>query len=442
MSGAITAVTHEDANLDAIWRLLILYMALVLYGYGYELYYAYQLTPIYFGDALIRYDASRSLDYRLVEFLTPLALLPIGTRLRTAGQYIMGPLSVIIFIPVPIVFIPMATGERFWTIYVLFWLGILIAARCSALSFSIHIKPLSERGFKHLFYAVTTFFFVALAATTATSGISFVTFAETGSARQLSNLSALGGYAIYMFSYSFGGFIIAMAFVYRKFLIVGLAVLGFVICYGVHSIKLAALAPFWLLYIVLARKYFFRDSMVRYFIAVMAPLIILSLLTLGGLEGTRGSLLEAAFALTSFRLFTIPALGFNIYYDFFLSHPLTYWSHINIIGAFVHYPYSDSLPVIMRDTYNMGTYPAAFPMMEGLAAGGPESLPLIFAVFGFCLIGINTAMRNVPLWQLAAIMAIPSLAFIDVGLGTALVSDGIGILAITLSLAPKESLAI
>src|ERR1700730_5938160 len=100
-------------DLYSLFRLLVLYAVLVLYSLAYEYFYSDLLTPV-IQDDFTAYDFSKSDVYTSIAFLTPLALLPMGTRLRAPGQFIVAALSVFLFIPIPIVFAAMVTTSEYW----------------------------------------------------------------------------------------------------------------------------------------------------------------------------------------------------------------------------------------------------------------------------------------------------------------------------------------
>src|SRR5258707_4489878 len=112
---------HSQWCTSSILRVLALYVVLVLYSASYEYFYAVHLTEL-FHDDYTAFDPSKSEIYTLICFLTPLAILPIGTRLRAPGQFVAGALAVFIFIPIPIVFAPMVSATEFWRVYALLWL--------------------------------------------------------------------------------------------------------------------------------------------------------------------------------------------------------------------------------------------------------------------------------------------------------------------------------
>jgi hypothetical protein len=230
-----------------------------------------------------------------------------------------------------------------------------------------------------------------------------------------------------------------MAIMLRKYYLVPLAVIGFVICYATLAERNAVLMPAWIIYIYFAHKLFFRDSMAKYLVTVMAPFLCGTWFAdLIGFVNT-DSFIYKAFTLANFRIYAVPAQAFNVYYNFFQTHPLTYWSHINFISSFVHYPYGEPLSLVMAEAYGLGNYNASFLETDGLAAAGTVALPLVSIVFGLILTGLNSCMRNLNLTICAIVMAGPSIQLIDTGIGPSLLTNGLALLAIFLLFAPRNA---
>ncbi len=154
-------------------------------------------------------------------------------------------------------------------------------------------------------------------------------------------------------------------------------------------------------------------------------------------SGDSKSILYDGITLINFRLFVVPAEAFGVYYNFFQTHPHTYWSHINIVQLLVRYPYGTSLGAVMNDTYRLGNYNAAFVETDGIAGGGVESIPGASAVFGLFLMILNSSTRGLNAVFIAMLMALPAMTLIDAPLGTAIVTSGIGTLILLCFLAPR-----
>ena len=423
---------------SSIFRVLTLYVVLVLYSAAYEYFYAAQLTTL-FHDDYTTFDLSKSEIYTLICFLTPLAILPIGTRLRAPGQFVAAALAVFIFIPIPIVFAPMVGAAEFWGVYRLLWLGYFAACSLSSLTVQVPLPVVSERRFREIILALYLLFGLGFAYTLATNHFAIVGLAKAHAAAADVTVSGLQGYMLVGYVTSFGGLLVAVAIMFRKYYLLLLALAGFVCCYGTLEERNAILMPAWIAYVYLAHKFYFRDSATKYLLTVMAPFVCGVLLaTFLGLED-RQSVLYSAFTLANYRLYSVPAIGFNVYYNFFATHPLTYWSHIGFISNFVTYPYAQPLALVMAEAYRLGNDNASFLETDGVAAAGTVMLPFISIIFGLVLVAINSCMRGLNLTLCAIVMAGSSVALIDTGLGPGLLTNGLALLTLELVFAPRSA---
>lgn len=426
-----------EVSVSTLAELAVLYGLLVAYGIGYEYFFAYQLTPL-FHDDFTTYDALRAPVYRLTEFLTPLALLPIGTRLRSPGQFIVGVLAIFLFVPIPLVFIPLVTETDYWRIYALLWTTFLIVSAASSFSLWHRIPTLSELRFRQACYGVFLVIGLGLVYAAVANHMTIVSLDKAHEARAETDLSIPEAYLLVGFSASFGGLLASLGVMFRKYYLAFFALIGFVICYGTLFERSSAITPLWIAYIYLAQRFIFRTSTIGYFLTLIAPFAVgVVFLILSG--ANRNSLLYTAFTLANYRLYSIPAIAFNVYYNYFHMHPLTYWSHINVISKFVQFPYEDPLPVLMDKAFHMGHYNASFIETDGLAAAGPVAIPFVGAVFGFVLLLVNSCMRGLNITLCALVTAAPGIALIDTGMGPALLTNGIGLMAAFLLLAPRDA---
>ena len=428
----------EKVGIAGMVRLAVVYLVLVLYGFTYEHFYSTQLTPL-FHTRYISYDMIRSSVYTLVNFLTPLAVLPIGTRLRAPGQILAGAFAVFLFIPIPIVFTSMVTPPQFWRIYAILWVSCFMICTLSSLSVDIRRPVVTDAGFRRMLFFLYGFIALAFLYVVATNHVAFVGFDKAHAARDEVTVSGVQGYVLNGYMASFGGLLIIMAVKLRKYYLIVPAIAGFIVCYGTLAERNALLMPAWILYILIAHKLFFRESVPRYLLTVMAPFLIGTLIA--EIIGTddREALLYDAFTLANFRLYSVPGLAFNVYYDFFQTHPLTYWSHINIVSSFVRYPYGEPLSLVMADQYQMGNYNASFIETDGVAAAGLLAVPFISILMGFVLVAVNSCFRGLHPAIFAVAMAGPSITLIDTGLGPGLLTNGLAALAVFVFFAPRTA---
>ncbi len=418
-------------------RYIGLYLVLVGYSLAYEHLYQYQLTPLVHDD-FTAFDPGRSGIYTAIAFLTPLAILPMGVRLRSAGQFIVGSLTVLLFIPIPIVFVPMPTTSEYWTIYSLLWVGYFILCSLCSLSVTTRTAQFTDAGYRRLLTMVFVIVGLLMVYVAATNRVQLVWLEGTHAAQADVTVKGLEGYVLPAYICSFGGLIIAAGVAYRRYFLIPLAIAGFLICYATIEERTGAIMPFWIAFVFFSQKYLFRDSVARYLLCVMAPYLVLAAIAifLGSVD--RQSVFYTVFMLANYRAYAVPAIAFNVYYNFFNFGPHTFWTHITLVSKFMPSPYDQTLSLVMENAYNMGNYNASFLETDGIAAAGISMLPWVCALFGAALVVINSCTRRMSVKMLALLMAGPSIVFMDVGLGPGLLTNGVALLCVILLLAPRE----
>lgn len=433
----------DQVSLRPIWRLFLLYLLLTFYAAAYVYFHATLSVPLYAPlTKFVAFDHFRIGDYAAIVLLTPIAMLPIGTRLRTPGQMIYALCCVFFFIPIPVVFLPMVGPAEYWTIYSVLWIGSLMLSSCSRLFFSYRVVSMSIAGYRKFSIAVVCAMAAAIFIA-ARQHFQLVSFEDIYQIREEIRITPALAYPINMFVGTFGGFAVATALAFRRPLLSALAVVAFFVAYGVGTAKAAALAPAWLLYFVIADRFFIKESVIRFLFVLMAPYLIgntvwavigvnlpVSLVRIG---------LYEVYTLVNFRLFTIPPLAFNVYYDFFQTHPYTYWSHINVINQFITYPYAQPLPVVLQNVYHMGNYNSGFLVTDAVEAAGIPAIPLACTVVSGVFVALNTASQKLNVSYISVAMCTTLIAFIDISLATWLVSMGVGAMFCIFLFAPRDS---
>lgn len=429
-------ITPRKWERNSALETLGLYGLLVFYGLTYNFFYSDLLTPL-IHDSLTAYDYSKSSVYTIIAFVTPLALLPMGTKLRAPGQFIAASFAVFLFIPIPIVFAAMVGEPEFWYIYALLWLGFLGICVFSSLCVRLPLPDLSERKFKLVVLITCVLLAFGLLYTLSTNRFSIVGIDKAHQERGNVTVTGLQGYLLVGYATSYGGLMAGIALMYRKYWVLPLALAGFVICYGTLEVRNDAFLPLWIAYIYFAHKWFYRESVIKLLLTLMAPFILGVLMIEIAGDVSRTSFIYDAFTLANYRLYSIPAIGFNAYFKFFAVHPLTHWSHINIIGDFVSNPYGQPLATVMDEAYHLGSYNGSFLETDALAAGGVDVLPFICLFFGLILLGINSCMRGLNVTLLAIVMAGSSIGLTETGIGPGLVTNGVAFLALFMLLVPR-----
>jgi hypothetical protein len=425
-------------DMASLSRFASLYAVLALYGLAYGYFYSDQLTPLIHDD-LTAYDPSKSSVYTLIAFLTPLAILPLGTKLRAPGQFIAAALAVFLFIPIPIVFAAMVGEPEFWSVYALLWLGFLAVCTLSSLSVKLPLPAVSELQFNKAVFALSVLLGIGLLYVLATNRFSIVGLDRAHEERGNVTVSGLQGYLLVGYATSYGGLMAGMALMYRKYWALPFVFAGYVVCYGTLEVRNDAVMPLWILYIYFAHKWYFRDSVIKLLTTLMAP-FLLGMFTIALIgEVDRTSLVYDAFTLANYRLYSIPAIGFNAYFNFFATHPFTHWSHITIIGDFVSNPYGQPLGAVMDDAYHQGSYNASFLETDGLAAAGVGVLPFISMLFGMVMLGVNSCMRGLNITLLVVVTAGSSIALTETGIGPGLVTNGVAFLSVFMLFVPRDA---
>jgi hypothetical protein len=85
----------------------------------------------------------------------------------------------------------------------------------------------------------------------------------------------------------------------------------------------------------------------------------------------------------------------------------------------------------------MGAFNASFLETDGLAAAGPDATLIACAAFSIILIAINSALNGLPRVLIALTMCVASIAFINVPMMTALLTEGILPASLLLAFAPR-----
>lgn len=127
------------------------------------------------------------------------------------------------------------------------------------------------------------------------------------------------------------------------------------------------------------------------------------------------------------RTFGVPGLLTSQYDEFFKQHPYTYLSHMNIMNAFVNYPYSRPLPIEVGYFY-YGTDTSANAHLwaqDGIAAFGTPGILLISGLCAIVLWMLDSASSRHDLLFTATALTFVSIELANSSLSTSLVSGGI-----------------
>jgi len=141
------------------------------------------------------------------------------------------------------------------------------------------------------------------------------------------------------------------------------------------------------------------------------------------------------------RIFGVPQLILGQYYAFFEQHPLTWWSHINGIDAFVNFPYTLDVP------YTTGWFYYAIPVglnsgmwiEDGIGAAGIGGVPIVTVIAAAVFWVFDSVCARIPPRFVASASAVIAIDFMNVPLTTTLITGGWGLLALAIYLMPPQS---
>jgi hypothetical protein len=161
-----------------------------------------------------------------------------------------------------------------------------------------------------------------------------------------------------------------------------IALLLLLLVYPINLSKLALLAPFWLLAMLLLSRVF--EARIAVVMSLLAPVLIGLVLHL-----LSGRLTLPYFSIVNFRLAAIPSNSLDVYSDFFSRHDPTYFCQISILKRIMACPYQEPLWTVMDKAYNLGNLNASLFATEGVA-----SLGIVFAPVATFGCGLVIALGN------------------------------------------------
>lgn len=416
-----------DVDFSPAWRTITLYLFLLMYEFSSR-YMLEHLLATRFGYTHISYAPDRYTTYFWVCLLTPIAVLPAGTRLNTAAQFVFPVLCALITMTTPLFLIAELRPSAFWPLYTCLFISMLMLAFATRIQFTRLMRPLSVRTYKKLILALVGFFAILLGMGAA-QNFRFVGLLDIydvrNSAEYIDNFTVR---IVCMYVFSLGGLLAGLALIRNRYGLFAIAMGGFIFCFAISQLKSAILGPAWLGYIYLSMRFFSKGSTVRFYMTLTAPFFfgMALLLLFPNVQGFDDNWsVFAYFAFISFRFYGTSNEALGLYYEFFRYHPTTSWSHISGVNWFVHYPYYDQLSVVMNDQYGLGNLNAGFLSTDAIAAYGYEMIPLVTVVMALIYVILNTAARGIQRPALAMMMVMPALMFNERPLPTSLLTGAV-----------------
>ena len=384
-------MTTDTIRLDvkpALGRLSIIVWTLLFSGSCIDVYINYlSATFSRFGFAY-RPPSPAILAYAFVAVLVPAFILPRTIERVTDfvhwmlyfGLYI----SVIIF---PVLQGDLGRTDQFRLVTSLFASFLIILApvrfwnpSLATLSKSVSIDA---RSFWQLFffaYALLNIFVIAVFG----SHLKLVGLEQIYEQRaEASDVQAtsLVGYATGILAGAFNPFLIALGLCRpKKKLLLAIGVVGQLLIFATAAAKIvlisSAITP--VLYYLVVRKGALENVGLIFGGGACGLWVALNVI------GTDNFILQTIVSLTFMRAFCITGVAMAFYTTFFLEHPLTHFSHIQVMRNFIHYPYPDSVGEVIGRYMAPGTTldaNASFWATDGMAALGFTGIVLAGVLF-------------------------------------------------------------
>lgn len=201
--------------------------------------------------------------------------------------------------------------------------------------------------------------------------------------------------------------------------------------YPIALSKLALFAPFWIVFLAGLSR--FLSARLATIFSLLAPMLLglFSLAYAGEAPATY------LFGMINFRMLAIPASAIDHYNDFFGSAPLTYFCQVSWLKGIVGCPYKDPLPVIFSDLYHVGNYNASMIATEGIASLGNYGAPFSLFCCGLLIALGNRLSAGLPDRFVLLSSGIILQVLMNVGLTTALLTHGLGLLFVLWYILPR-----
>jgi hypothetical protein len=210
--------------------------------------------------------------------------------------------------------------------------------------------------------------------------------------------------------------------------------------YPITLTKLALLAPFWLLFLMVLSRFFeARISVVLSLLLLITAGILAELLFEAGVLSYPWFI--GYFGIVNFRMVAFTSIALDVYNDFFSGHSVTYFCQMAFLKPFVSCPYADPLSVVMSNTYHLGFLNASLFASEGIASVGPMLAPLTALACGLVISVANRVSADLPSRFILLSAGLLPQEFLNVPLSTNLLSNGAALLFLLWYVTPRSIFA-
>lgn len=259
--------------------------------------------------------------------------------------------------------------------------------------------------------------------------------------RDVSNGNKLVGYFTQWLSGAFLPFLLAIGIVYNKKVLILISSIGQIILYSTAANKAFVLSIIYMLGIYYITK---KTNKFGVFITFfLIGIIIFLTFTQLYFEDDLKLIFFPVASIILMRTLSISTINAINYYDFFLNNPFTYYSHINIIGTFINYPYGDlALGQVIGTQLGGSTdsnWNANFYITDGFVAMGYFGFIIIGIISGLIFYLIDSLLKFQNIILSVLLITTSSVSLMNVSIFTTLLSGGLLYLVLFLVLFKNKS---
>lgn len=242
-------------------------------------------------------------------------------------------------------------------------------------------------------------------------------------------------YAIMWLSGSINPFLMSWGLAHKKKYIFFIGVLGQVLLYSTAGSKGVLLSGIVILIFYLILR--FKRALFGLYIVWGCAALLLLLNLLNFVSDSKSMISSLVFM----RTFGMTGLLSGLYFDFFQSHPWTYFSHVNLIGKLIDYPYQydigHELGGYYYNRYELNAN-AHFWVTDGIAGGGLVGVLIISLICAGVFWLIDSAAKGHNIIFVALLISYSAINLGNTSLFITLNSGGLGFIIIFLYMLKRD----
>jgi hypothetical protein len=213
------------------------------------------------------------------------------------------------------------------------------------------------------------------------------------------------------------------------------ALMLFLLLYPVTLTKIALFAPVWLVFLTVLSRFF--EARIAAVLSLLLPLTVglmsVPLIMAGVLSHDP---VNPILGFVNFRMFAVPSMVLDLYFDFFTKHSVTHFCQISFLKQIANCPYSDQLGIVMERAYHFGNLNGSLFAVEGVASLGPALAPLSALACGLIVGMANCVSCHLPPKVVFVSSGVLVQALVNVPFTTGLLTHGAALLFLLWYLTP------